>query len=164
MKTILAILTCSSILSAGNVIELNNGFNELESEKHKFQLKVEHFNNEIDSKKTEIEKLILQNKTILSEIEIKELKIVKEQQKLDNLYNNIYNKSEKKIISFYSQMKPSVIADIFSKLVIEDIDKAIFIIQNIPEKQAIGTMMKLDNNINSILTQKLLKRKTNGKK
>jgi len=61
-------------------------------------------------------------------------------------------------------MKPSVIADIFSKLVIEDIDKAIFIIQNIPEKQAIGTMMKLDNNINSILTQKLLKRKTNGKK
>ncbi len=164
MKPYLFILLSLSFLNAGTVIELNEGFNDLSSEKAKFDLRVEHFNKEMEKKKKEILELIDKNDKILSDIKIKEKEIAKQQEKLDNLYNNIYNKSEKKIISFYSQMKPAIIADVFSKLVVEDIDKAMFIIQNIPEKQAIGTMMKLDNTINSLLTQKLLKRKTNAKK
>lgn len=151
------------LLFSTDIKQLNEEFNRLEMEKKAFQIKVENFENETKKRQEEIENKLKKNEDILSAIAKKEEGLAKKQKELDNLLNKVYNKEQKKIISLYSKMKPDVIAEIFGKLVIEDIDKAVFIIKNIPEEQAVGTMMNLENSISTMLTQKLLKRNENAK-
>jgi flagellar motility protein MotE (MotC chaperone) len=137
----------------------------LEFDKTELKAQQKNFEEYVKIKTQELDKKTEENKKILQKITTEMENIEKKKKELDETLKNVYNKNKEVMIKLYSKMKPDAIAEILNKMVSEDEDKAVLIIQTLPETLGTQVMMKMESNTATKLTKKFLnKEKYNGEK
>lgn len=158
-KFIVYFIFMAGILNATTLIEYNEKFSLLKTEKEAFDIEKNQFEEDLIKREENIKRQIEKNKDIISQIkEIKKaIKEVKTDKEIEE--KKLQDKKEAEMIKIYEKMKPDSISDVFSILIKEEKELAKRLFEKFPMKVARIVLSKMEPKLAAEITIEVLIKK-----
>jgi len=148
-----------SVLNANTLIDYNEKFSLLKTEKEEFKIEKKQFEEDLSKREEDLKKKILESKEVLTKIEESRKELKKEETEIEKEERKRQNQKEDDIIEIYSKMKPQAIADVFSILIKEDKEMAKRLFVKFPKKISRVVLSKMEPKDSAKITIEVLNKK-----
>lgn len=143
-KFMVYFILMAGILNATTLIEYNEKFSLLKTEKEEFYIEKTQFEEDLIKREEEIKRKIAKNKDIISQIEKLKKEVKEEKTAKEIEEKKLQNKRVEDMIKIYEKMKPDSISDVFSILIKEEKELAKRLFEKFPMKVARIVLSKME--------------------